>query len=192
MIDAVSSLRQEAPALGLALGFSSPSHRQVIADAVLLWLETRRAMLAGEYLIAAARMTWWRDALAEKRPEGVPLAERLIDHGGGDLLIAGIDARINATLHGTDPSLWHENLAAWLGGRLGIEGETIKPVFDALEMAYSGQTCTQSVATGQASLDLMGWCCRKPTRLHYPENHPLLALQMMIAVFRLPRKPASG
>lgn len=192
MNSAVTDLRRETPALGLTLGFSPPSQRPIIADAILLWLEVRRAMRAGEPLIAAARMAWWRDALTENRSEGVPLAERLIAHGGTESLIAGIDARINTALHGADPAAWHEHLAAWLSQKTGAWPEAAQMMLDQLEASFSGTAAARPVSTGQASLDLMAWCCTKPSRLDYPEKHPLLALQMMLVAIRLPRKPASG
>ena len=79
-MDAVSSLRRELPALGLTAGFAAPKIRPLYADLMLLWLEVNRARAANENLIAAARLTWWRDAIAENKPEGVPLAVRLLEY----------------------------------------------------------------------------------------------------------------
>jgi hypothetical protein len=190
-MDAVTSLRKEAPALGLTLGFSPAINRPPIADALLLWLEVRRALLADENLVAAARMAWWRDALAEARSEGVPLAERLIAHGGLPQLAEGLDAQINTVLHGTASALWHESLSCWLAQRLEIEPGAPIIVFERLEAAFAGTATPSSMPVGQASLDLIGWCCEKPSRLRYPESHQLLALQMIFVAFRLPRHHAS-
>ena len=196
MSDAVTSLRQDIPALGLTLGFSSPSIRPVLADALLLWLEIRRAGLAGEQLIAATRMTWWRDALAEGRSEGVPLAERLMAHGDGRQLTDAINRRIDALLYGDSDDPWPEGIAVWLASHLAaqqaLDISAISQMLNRLDASLRGDVMPSAPATGQVSLDLINWCCDKPSRLQYPATHPLLVVQMLLATFRLPRKPASG
>ena len=62
-MDAIQNLRDEFPALGLTLGFAKPAERSLYADLLLLWLELNRARSSSETLVAAARMTWWRDAI---------------------------------------------------------------------------------------------------------------------------------
>ena len=201
MTDAVTSLRQDVPALGLTLGFSAPSIRPVLADALLFWLEIRRAGLAGEQLIAATRMTWWRDALTEGRSEGVPLAERLIAHGGGSQLAEAINRRIDALLYGDGDDTWPDGISVWLAARIHemqqdeIDISAISQVMNRLDAGLKGireDDIPTAGITGQISLDLISWCCDKPSRLQYPAAHPLLVVQMLLATFRLPRKPASG
>ncbi len=51
----------------------------IYADLFLLWLEGRRATHANEAMIAAVRLAWWRDAIAnQKTSQSVPLADRLL------------------------------------------------------------------------------------------------------------------
>ena len=196
MSDAVTSLRQDIPALGLTLGFSSPSIRPVLADALLFWLEIRRAGLAGEQLIAATRMTWWRDALAEGRSDGVPLAERLIAHGGGEQLADAVNRRINALLYGDGDDTWPDGISIWLAARMHktqtLDISAVSQMLNRLDASLKGEAVPAAGTTGQISLDLINWCCDTPSRLQYPATHPLLVVQMLLATFRLPRKPASG
>ena len=199
MSDAVLSLRQEIPALGLTAVFSPPRQRPLIADGLLLWIETRRASLASENLVAATRLTWWRDALADgkdpSKTQGVPLAERLIKHDGAEMLAEGLDATMIAILHGeTEPiAPWCEVLGRWFS-RHGIGQDFANAaVLKNLDAAFAGQAAAGRIATGQPSLDLISWCCLKPSRLNYPEQHPLLAVQMLLAaMWPSWRKPSSG
>ena len=100
---ASTTLRQEFPALALVTGFANPKMREQLADLLLLWLEINRARNAAESMIAAARITWWREALDEGKPEAVPLAERLIaTYPDVTPITAMLQDVVNITLNGGD------------------------------------------------------------------------------------------
>ena len=194
MTEAVTNLRQEVPALGLTVGFSSPADRDVIADGLLLWVEVRRACLTQENLVAATRLTWWRDALSDQRGHGVPLAERLILHKNCDALAKGLDAKMMSVLHGepNHKEPWSDVIGQWyVQNGIGHDPTVNASILDNLDEAFVGKA-NDRLSSGQISLDLISWCCSKPSRLNYPDQHPLLALQMMIAAITLPRRSSSG
>jgi len=190
--DSVAILRQEFPALGLVLGFASPKERSTYADLLLLWIEINRARSSAETLIAAARITWWRDAMAEGKPEGVPLASNLLNHQRitpaqfADILTRIIDLTLQQSSEeavqlafgdvfaqafdcaANDVGYILHRLKTSLGGHAGSGGDGIK-----------------NKASLPKTLRLIDWLCEKPSRLHYPEEHPMLALSMLWASLKV-------
>ena len=195
LMDAVSSLRQDLPALGLTTGFATPKIRPVYADLMLLWLEVNRARAANENLIAAARLTWWRDAIAEHKPEGVPLATRLLEYESLDQsqLIAGLTDLIDVTINSSpEAKIEAENKCHFIYGKiltsaLGGDSQAAGQVLICLKASLAGRTCdiSSDVQTLPKVLRLVDWLTQDPMRLHYPEAKPMLALSMIFAAIRL-------
>lgn len=193
--DAVTSLRQELPALGLTAGFAAPKIRSLYADLMLLWLEVNRARAANENLIAAARLTWWRDAIADNKPEGVPLAIRLLEHNSLDQpqLTAGLTALIDVTINSNPEakieteSQCHLIYGNILASALGGDAQAAGHVLISLKASLAGKP--REMEIDQQSLPkvlrLVDWLTQDPLRLHYPEAKPMLALSMMFAAIRL-------
>ena len=191
-MDAVSSLRQELPALGLTAGFAAPEIRAVYADLMLLWLEVNRARAANENLIAAARLTWWRDAIDQNQPEGVPLATRLLDHQiDHQALVAELTHLIDHTLH-SDGGASQDDQCHLIYGRilasaLGGEAEAAGQVLISLKASLAGKPRDLNIQTQSLPkvLRLVHWLAEDPARLHYPEAKPMLALTMVFAAFKI-------
>ena len=194
-MDAVSSLRQEFPALGLTAGFAAPETRALYADLMLLWLEMNRARSANETLIAAARMTWWRDAIDQHSPEGVPLATRLLAYPSLDraALVQSLTALIDLTLH-ADPedraeadNKAHLVFGQILSSAFGCDATAAGQVMIRLKASLAG--APRDIPINDAGLPkplrLVAWLADDPARLHYPEAKPMLALSMMMAAFRI-------
>ena len=194
---ASQSLRDEFPALALTVGFAAPQQREHLADLLLIWLEINRARGAAESMIAAARITWWREAIDNARPEGVPLAERLLS-SGRDLtsLSTMLDQIVNITLH-ADPNSEHAICHA-MGDMLAVMvnkssgGSDIAHALLALQTSMSGGNTispdlvkTINQAQIHISFKLMVWLANRPRSLSYPEVDPLLPLKMMCRAFRL-------
>ena len=194
-MDAVSSLRQELPALGLTAGFATPQIRPVYADLMLLWLEVNRARAANENLIAAARLTWWRDVIAENKPEGVPLAMRLLEYKSLDQsqLTAGLTNLIDVTINSSpEAKIEAENQCHLIYGKilsaiLGGDALSAGQVLINLKASLAGKPSDieYDVQSLPKVLRLVDWLTQDPMRLHYPEAKPMLALSMIFAAIRL-------
>lgn len=194
-MDAISSLRQELPALGLTAGFAAPKIRSLYADLMLLWLEVNRARAANENLIAAARLTWWRDAIAENKPEGVPLAMRLLENESLDQsqVTTRLTELIDATIHSSpEAKIEAENqchliyghiLSSALGGDALAAGQVLIRLKASL--AGNPSDVEYDVQSLPKVLRLVDWLAQDPMRLHYPEAKPMLALSMIFAAIRL-------
>lgn len=194
-MDAVSSLRQELPALGLTAGFAAPQIRALYADLMMLWLEVNRARAANENLIAAARLTWWRDAITENKPEGVPLATRLLqyktlDHHHlttrlTDLIEITLHSEAGAGIRAEDQChlIYGQILSSSLGGDAKAAGQ----VLISLKASLAGQTHEMEIDRQSLPkvLRLVHWLSQDALRLHYPEAKPMLALAMIIAAIRV-------
>lgn len=193
-MDAVTSLRQEFPALGLTAGFADPKSRAVYADLMLLWLEINRARSSQESLIAAARLTWWRDAIADQKPEGVPLAIRLLANQNLDhsKLSATLTECISHTLNGAGEDHIHLSFGDILSATMGGDAKAAGQVMMRLKASLSGYNTETSadeigaaIKTLPKPLRLIDWLADDPRRLHYPETKPMLALSMVFAAIRL-------
>lgn len=184
-MDAVNALRHEFPALGLTIGFAPKKDRALIADILLFWLEVNRARSSSENLIAAARITWWRDAIDEKKPEGVPLAERLLAHQDiphqafGEMIGQLVELTLNqAGL----PEVMHEFAKPfapiWDG-----DADELAHILLAFKMAMTGQAHDLGKIASPLPIPfkMMAWLCHDPARLNYPDEKPLLSLSMMMA-----------
>jgi hypothetical protein len=187
-MDSVAALRHEFPALGLTLGFAPKAERQAIADIMLLWLEFNRARSASENLIAAARITWWRDALTKKSSEGVPLAERLI---GQTIIPVEVLASLakdmaEMTLNQSSDDAVMRRFAQPVADAFGGDADELGDILLALKMAMVGQAAVLPLPLSDLPLPfrLMAWLCRDTWRLKYPDEKPWLALAMIWAKFR--------
>lgn len=183
-------LRRELPALGLTIGFAPKSRRDTLAVFLLLWLELRRATLASEVILTATRLAWWRDALETGRTEGVPMADYFVEHGLAEPVAAGIGIMVEGTMEQGRPISPHGLIAALLADVTACDVMVIEDILKGLDQALKGKggkdkTGEAGIRSGHPSLDLIAWCCQKPSRLDYPEKHPLLAVQMMLAAIRL-------
>jgi len=185
-MDAVSALRHEFPALALVTGFAARADRPFLADMLLLWLEYRRASLGAENLIAAARLTWWRDTFTSKKTENVPLAERIIawSETRVDLpgLVEATDRIIANVLDGENNTLLHGEFALLLEKGLGLNDESLatQEVLASFAKAMDGGQAELTIIPDYIPLALMAWLCERPSRLAYPQQHPMLAFQMLM------------
>jgi len=186
-MESVSALRHEFPALALTTGFASRKDREFLADMLLLWLEYRRATRTSENLVAATRLTWWREAFESGNTGNVPLAERIMDwsHHNLDLavLINTTEKLINAVLDGSDECFIHLKFAEFIENGLKLEGEAlpISQVLTGLADVMDGKDVVISAETRFTPMALITWLCRDPSRLDYPAQHPMLALRMLLA-----------
>jgi len=77
------ALRDTQKDLALCLLFSAASTRPVLADRLILALETETSVrVTSEPMLAAIRLQWWVDAIETGRDENVPLIRRLLAHLG--------------------------------------------------------------------------------------------------------------
>jgi len=186
-MESVSALRHEFPALALTTGFASRKDRAFLADMLLLWLEYRRATRTSENLVAATRLTWWREAFESGNSGHVPLAERLMDWSGHKLdlarLVNATEKLINAVLDGGDERFIHLHFAELIEEGLNLEGEaqSISSVLSGLADVMDGKDVEITAETRYTPMALIVWLCRDPSRLDYPAQHPMLALRMFLA-----------
>ena len=178
------ALRAERPALALAASFAPRAEREAIAALLLLWMELRRAGLATERLLTATRIAWWRDALRNRDVKGVPLAESLITLGMADGLAEAIEPMVEGLLETERPLSPHAGVAGTLAASIGGKAKEAEALLVQLDEALQGKAA-EPRKFGHPTLDLIQWCCRRPSRLEYPDRHPLLALQMLWASIRL-------
>lgn len=190
------SLRDEFPALALTVGFASPAERDRLADLLLLWLEINRARNAAESVIAAARITWWREALDNNRAEGVPLAERILASGRDLSSVSIMLARVvGITLDAASTA--DNDICYAMGDMLasmvnrGKGASEIAQALMTLRSAMGGEDITPDRQTAvftakiPTPFKLMAWLSGRPQSLNYPESDPLLPLKMMVRAFRL-------
>ena len=182
-VPALSALRGERPALALAVSFAPRAEREVISALLLLWLELLRAGLASEPLLSATRMAWWRDALGGRDAKGTPLAENLIALGVAEALAGSIEGMIGDLMEAERPASPNPGIAAALSRSVGADAEAVESLLAQLDGALRGKGA-EPARTGHPALDLVQWCCREPTRLDYPDRHPLLAMRMLLASIR--------
>jgi hypothetical protein len=188
------TLREDFPALALTVGFAPPHDRELMADLLLLWMEINRARNAAENMIAAARISWWRDALDKNRPEGVPLAERLIKAIPEPTPVTDMFEKvIGITLdQGDDHLVCHAvgDMMAIILNK-GEGGDDIAHTLLAFRRAMAGKSLDGDIAKVLIAaplpvpIKLIAWLAQAPERLNYPEGQPLLPLKMMIRAFRL-------
>lgn len=183
--DGFTALRQKNPALALTLNFAQPSLRQPLADALLLWFEIIHAQAASEALLAAARLTWWHDALVERKAEAVPLAVRLLASDGLDIKIKALADIREVILTGDPPDQVHHAYAPVfkaISGE-GDEGE-YSLILHSLREALAGKASERhTLSHSSKSFRLMAWLAEEPSRLSYPDEKPLLAISMIIASY---------
>ena len=174
-------LRQDFPALWLALSFAPRKQRGLYADLLLLWLELNRAASAQERLIATARITWWQDAMERRQSSGVPLAEALLnnDNIDKDSLASSLAHIASATIHGTDSPDIHAIFADFMAQCLAIEAEPVAIILRRIK----GKSSETAAAALPKVLKMINWLTEKPARLNYPDEEPLLALSMLLASF---------
>ena len=191
---ASTTLRQEFPALALVTGFANPKMREQLADLLLLWLEINRARNAAESMIAAARITWWREALDEGKPESVPLAERLIaTYPDITPITAMLQQVVNITLNGGDDhQICHVMGDLWAKiFNNGQGGDDCAHILLAFRSAMSGNALDSDLAASLMAkpipqpIKLIAWLAQDPKRLSYPEAQPLLPFKMMLRAIRL-------
>lgn len=195
----VSSLRHEFPALALTIAFIPRHSRSVYADMFLLWMEARRATYANEAMIAAVRLAWWRDAIVNQQSQSVPLADRLLVLGKShpDLLAAitdALDQMISLLAGGADKSdalaIWNKTIAKQIiiwsqdNQQLGLVHDQASQILHVLDQNLLGHTDQpMAVYSGKDMVfRLIIWLTQDPTRLYYPDQQPLLALKMSMAV----------
>ena len=194
MSDSLTALRHELPALALTVGFAKPTERSMLADYLLFWLELRRALLASESMLAATRIAWWRDALEQKRGEA-PLAQRLIAKSECAALASALATLIESIIQPEiEPNTTiHTIIGERLGDIIDKPTATLVPVLVRLDNALLGKETLGNKTFGKETLeketlpskighpvpDLINWCCDKPSRLAYPDRHPMLALAML-------------
>ena len=178
MTSAHSALRSERPALALAASFAPRAERESVSALLLLWMELRRAGSASEPLLAATRMAWWRDALGGGEAAGVPLAEHLVGLNLAGDLANGIGEMVERVMASDSPVPPHACIAGALSSAIGVEAATVESLLAQLDGALAG-AAAEPARTGHPALDLVQWCCRVPSRLDYPDRHPLLALGML-------------
>ena len=185
------SLRHEFPALGLVTGFIHRKTRFVFADLLLLWIEGRRAASANEGMIAAVRLAWWRDAIKDQNTHGVPLAERLIAHQSeGKLnlteLVTGLDQMISDHAGGSSGGQvltpWHRMIGGLLAETLYAKPDADIATDILMGFDDADHPLPPHDTTTALPFRVMRWLLSDPTRLNYPEAHPMLAFQMMMAV----------
>ena len=176
----VADLRREFPALALVAGFITPKKRGEFGDLLLLWLEGRRALRANENMVAAIRLGWWRDALRDQTPQSVPLATRLLAHRQNWAgLVADLDSMIGGLLgSGNVLGKWHGIIAQQLSANLGGDAEAIAKILGGFETPLQ----TDIASNLPLPFRLMRWLQADQKRLNYPEQKPLLALEMLWAV----------
>ena len=187
-MDAVTALRHEFPALGLTMGSAPAPDRAVMADLLLFWLEVNRARAASETLIAAARITWWKEALIAGQTEGVPLAERLLAQA---VVPAAVLAELATDMAGLtldqagDGAVMHR-FAPVMTDALGGDADELAHVLLAFKAAMAGQGTTLPPLTSALPLPfrMMAWMAQDPRRLNYPDDRPMLALSMIWAILR--------
>ena len=194
MQDGITSLRESFPALSLVTGFACPSERAILADLLLLWLEVNRARRSSESMVAAARLSWWRDSLSEGRGESVPLAERLIlSLEDTEAVTRMLQEVIEAVLNGDDEHRVYRSLGEMMA-RLLDEGrgrDEIGLVLSVFDKAMSGEGVDSGVARDLMSSDilvpfkLIVWLGEDRGRLDYPLAHRFLPLRMMLKAFWL-------
>ena len=189
MSDSLTALRHELPALALTLGFAKPTERSMLADYLLFWLELRRALLASESMLAATRIAWWRDALEQKRGEA-PLAQRLIAKSECAALASALATLIESIIQPEikPNTTIHTIIGERLGDIIDKPTATLVPILVRLDSALLGNKTfgketlekdTPPSKIGHPVPDLINWCCDKPSRLAYPDRHPMLALAML-------------
>ncbi|XDZ66865.1 hypothetical protein AB8880_05630 [Alphaproteobacteria bacterium LSUCC0684] len=187
-MDSVSALRHEFPALALTTGFAARRDRAFLADMLLLWLEYRRATRASENLIAAARLTFWREAFETGKTDHVPLAERILDWSGQRLdrarLAHATERLVAAVLDGSDGGFIHKEFAVLIedGLKLDGEAEAMASVLACLADVMEGGEAHFPVKPGYPPMALIAWLCQDASRLDYPSRHPMLAFRMMVEV----------
>ncbi|MDA8676424.1 hypothetical protein N9M53_07045 [Alphaproteobacteria bacterium] len=195
----VSSLRHEFPALALAIAFIPRRSRLVYADLFLLWMEARRAAYANEAMIAAVRIAWWRDAIINQQSQSVPLADRLLVLGKSHpVMLASItdalDQMISLLAGGAAKSdalaIWNKTIAKQIiiwsqdNPQLSIVHDQASQILHALDQNLLGHTEQPMPAYSGKDMvfRLIIWLTQDPTRLYYPDQQPLLALKMSMAV----------
>ncbi|MBT6257935.1 MAG: hypothetical protein HOI92_09125 [Alphaproteobacteria bacterium] len=195
----VSSLRHEFPALALAIAFIPRRSRLVYADLFLLWMEARRAAYANEAMIAAVRIAWWRDAIINQQSQSVPLADRLLVLGKShpDMLASitdALDQMISLLAGGAAKSdalaIWNKTIAKQIiiwsqdNPQLSIVHDQASQILHALDQNLLGHTEQPMPAYSGKDMvfRLIIWLTQDPTRLYYPDQQPLLALKMSMAV----------
>ena len=195
----VSSLRHEFPALALAIAFIPHRSRLVYADLFLLWMEARRAAYANEAMIAAVRIAWWRDAIINQQSQSVPLADRLLVLGKShpDMLASitdALDQMISLLAGGAAKSdalaIWNKTIAKQIiiwsqdNPQLSIVHDQASQILHALDQNLLGHTEQPMPAYSGKDMvfRLIIWLTQDPTRLYYPDQQPLLALKMSMAV----------
>ena len=195
----VSSLRHEFPALALALTFIPYRHRPIYSDLFLLWLEGRRATYANEAMIAAVRLAWWRDAITNQASQSVPLADRLLalKTSHPDILLAITDTLnqmisllSGGALKAEALAIWHHLMANQLITYTDqANGESSDHQEEALMLHVLDQTLLGKADTDHQAYSgkhmlfrLISWLTQDPPRLYYPDQRPMLALKMTMAV----------
>ena len=195
----VSSLRHEFPALALAITFIPRRSRLVYADLFLLWMEARRAAYANEAMIAAVRIAWWRDAIINQQSQSVPLADRLLVLGKShpDMLASitdALDQMISLLAGGAAKSdalaIWNKTIAKQIiiwsqdNPQLSLVHDQASQILHALDQNLLGHTEQPMPAYSGKDMvfRLIIWLTQDPTRLYYPDQQPLLALKMSMAV----------
>ena len=158
-------------------------------------------------MIAAVRLAWWRDSFMNKKSQSVPLADRMLTHGNTyptllNTIIDILDQMITELAGGADKnkvlSIWHHAIARQLiifanqnGGQNGEqydgnnnEKDEASHILHVLDLTLLGETShTIPTYTGKNNIfRLILWLTRDPARLSYPEQKPLLALNMAMAV----------
>ncbi|MCE2517357.1 MAG: hypothetical protein J4F41_05850 [Alphaproteobacteria bacterium] len=191
-MDAVSALRYEFPALGLTLGFAPARERGLLADILLFWLEMNRARAASESLIAAARITWWKDAFASGTTGNVPLAERLLEQAriAPQVLAELAGDMAGLTLDGAPDGVVMHRFAPVITGVFGGDADDLAHILLAFKAAMAGQATDLPPQSSPQSSSLpmpfrmMGWMAKDPHWLNYPDEQPMLALAMIWAKLR--------
>lgn len=187
----VLRLRHEFPALALITGFINHKHRYIFADLLLLWIEGRRAANANEGMIAAVRLAWWRDAIKDQNTQAVPLAERLVAHHTRKTLDLApltevLDQMISDLAGGGAGDVvlgqWHEIIAALLCKTINTPSDAAMGTQILMAFDHGNHQSLPQASDIALPFRLMRWLLSDASKLAYPDERPLLALNMMIAV----------
>lgn len=189
-MNGVSLLRQEFPALALILGFIPSSEREPVANILLLWLELRRASQASEQIVAATRIAWWRDALEANDGKGVPLAENLLAGTNLNSIAVRLADLVERTLTEENTTAHHHLAGQELATLINQPVERLTAALIRLDNVLEGGRMDRPDRTSpdysrHVLPGLIHWLCDTPTRLAYPERHPMLVFAMVLAAVRL-------
>lgn len=206
MAGAWPALRDADRDLAFCLLFAPASKRDLLADRLLLALETEAAIrVASEPILAAIRIQWWCDALDTGRHENVPLMLRLLAHmESGRLTVDELQAQLALWQDRLQPdsdnpagcwSVFFQSLSGggvWQGAAGEVGAAFVTP-------ADAGRISDQGLAPlntgGTQWIRLLALLLRYRLRVPAGEVEPLLIWRLLgwrYGFRRPPAQPTSG